>query len=218
MLPAKASKKADVEAYYNNIVTQLDGVHPGLVFNMDEMGVEMFADMKEVKVFVRQSQVPSRGPLHVGVPRTRRRCTLVVCISLDGETLTPTIITKTKTVNSYLYDRGYTQENLRVFTNETSFITTEIFSRWVSEVFLKRVKKKRKSLHKKLGDFDDKAVLIMDGCSCHQIEPFMEVFAQMRIEVRFLVAHTSHLAQPLDLGIFGRCKNIMRSRFQYIIN
>ena len=36
--------------------------------------------------------------------------------------------------------------------------------------------------------------------------------------MRFLVAHTSHLTQPLDLGIFGLCKNIMRSRFQYLIN
>ena len=29
-----------------------------------------------------------------------------------------------------------------------------------------------------IGDFDDKVVLIMDGCSAHKIEPTMEVFAQ----------------------------------------
>ena len=52
----------------------------------------------------------------------------------------------------------------------------------------------------------------------HKIDPFLNDFAQKRIEVRFLVAHTSHLTQPLDLGIFGRCKSIMRGRFQYLIN
>ena len=88
----------------------------------------------------------------------------------------------------------------------------------MNEVFLKRVHEKRKSLHETLGYFDDRAVLIMDGCKSHKIQPFLEEFARRRIEVRFLVAHTSHLTQPLDLGIFGACKNIMRSRFQYLIN
>ena len=105
-------KRADVEAYYNDIASQLDGVHPGLIFNMDEMGVEMFADRKEIRVFVRASQVPTRGPLRVGVPRTTRRCTLVACISPDGETMIPTIITKTRTVHTRLFDRGFTMKNL----------------------------------------------------------------------------------------------------------
>ena len=39
-------ERRDVEQYYNDLETQLNGVHPGLVFNMDEMGVEMFADKK----------------------------------------------------------------------------------------------------------------------------------------------------------------------------
>ena len=100
-------KRRDVEAFYNGLTTQLEGVHPGLIFNMDEMGVEMFADRKEIKVFMRPEAVPADGPVHVGVPRTRRRCTLVACISPDGTTMIPTIISKTKTVNSRLYDRGF---------------------------------------------------------------------------------------------------------------
>ena len=64
---------------------------------MDEMGVEMFADKKDVKVFVRPEAVPPSGNLHVGVPQTSRRCTLVACIAPDGNKMTSTIITKTKT-------------------------------------------------------------------------------------------------------------------------
>ena len=89
---------------------------------------------------------------------------------------------------------------------ENSFITGNIFSRWVNEVFLPTVEKKRARLREMMGDFNDNVVLIMDGCSSHKIEPFMEVFAQKRIAVRFLVAHTSHLTQPLDLGIIWLCK------------
>ena len=103
-------KAHEVEGYYNALTTQLNGVHAGLVCNMDEMGVEMFADKKDVKVFVRPEAVPPSGNLHVGVPRTSKRCTLVACISLDGETVTPTII-KTKNINSRLFDHGYSFEN-----------------------------------------------------------------------------------------------------------
>ena len=156
-------KRADVEAYYNDIATQLNSVHPGLIFNMDEMGVEMFADRKEIKVFVPPEAVPAQGPVHVGVPRTRRRCTLVACISPDGTTMTPTIIVKTKTVSSCIYDRGFSNKNLRIFTTETSFITADIFSRWVYEVFLPSVEEKRAFLQSALRSYNDKAVLIMEA-------------------------------------------------------
>ena len=36
--------------------------------------------------------------------------------------------------------------------------------------------------------------------------------------MRFLVSHTSHLTQPLDIGIFGRLKSIIRSNASYTIN
>ena len=75
-----------------------------------------------------------------------------------------------------------------------------------------------KSIHKTLGAFDDRAVLIMDGYKSHKIQLSLDEFAPMRVEVRFLVAHTSHITQPLDLGIFWQAKTFMRSRFQYLIN
>ena len=58
----------DVEAYYNALEEQIRGLHPALVFNMDEMGVELFADRKEVKVFVRPNQVPEEGPCKLVFP------------------------------------------------------------------------------------------------------------------------------------------------------
>ena len=199
-------ERRDVEAYYNALEEQIRGLYPALVFNMDEMGVELFADRKEVKAFVRPNQVAADGTVQVGLPRSARRCTLVACISPNGDAMIPTILTKTKTVHSLLFDRGFSLNELRVFSTENSFITGNIFSRWVNEVFLPTVEKKRARLRKMMGDFNDKAVLVMDGCSAHKIEPFIEAFQQRRIGVVFLVPHTSHLTQALDLGIFAVCK------------
>ena len=93
----------------------MDGVHPSLVFNVDEMGAERFADRKHLKVFVPQAQAPADGRVAIGVERSTRRCTLMGCISADGTRLNPTIITRNKTLNSRLFERGLTPENITLY-------------------------------------------------------------------------------------------------------
>ena len=86
----------------------------------------MFVDCKDVMVFVRPRNIPANGHIYVGVERSSRRCTLVAYIGLDGDTLIPTVLTKTKTVNSYLFDRGYSVNTLLHFNTENSFITADV--------------------------------------------------------------------------------------------
>ena len=69
-----------------------------------------------------------------------------------------------------------------------------------------------------LWDFDDRAVLLLDGCSSHTRAQFREALARKNIAMRFLVPHTSHMTQALDVGIFWRCKNIIRTNSSYLIN
>ena len=132
------SRENEIVSYYQNLENDLEGVHPSLVFNVDEMGAEMFADRKEVRVFVRPENVPEDWNLYVGVPRSSRRCTLVACIALDGVAVIPTILTRTKTVNSWLFERGYSNDNLRIYSAEKSFMTADIFQIWLDEVFSRR--------------------------------------------------------------------------------
>ena len=107
------------EFYTRKLPEAVNGTHPSLVFNVDEMGAEMFADRKRVKVFVRQRDVEGNRPLEVGVPRTTRRCTLIACISLDGTMLCPAIITKTMTISSIVFvEGGYDTESLKMFHTE----------------------------------------------------------------------------------------------------
>ena len=97
----------EVMAFYDALERDLAGVNSRLVYNVDESGFELFADKSdEVMVYVRPDRVQPHRPLYVGVPRTTRRITLVACITLAGETLTPTIITRTKTVNSLVLTGG----------------------------------------------------------------------------------------------------------------
>ena len=78
----------------------------------------------------------------IGVERSPRRCTLIGCIGLDGDTLKPTILTKTKTINSFLFQRGYSPRTVKILSTESSFVTTAIFEIWLRDVFLPAVEEK----------------------------------------------------------------------------
>ena len=127
--------------YTRKLPAALEGVHPALVFNMDEMGAEPYADRKRVKVFVPQRLNRGNG-MEVGVPRTMHRCTLVVCIGLDGSRLRPAIITRNLTVSSLVFESGYGLENFTVYSTKTSFINGEVFERWLVEIFIPTLKRR----------------------------------------------------------------------------
>ena len=103
-------------------------------------------------------------------------------------------------------------------STENSFVTADVFEIWLNEVFLPAVEEKRRERTAKLGEFNDRALLILDGCSSHLRGLFREVLDEHRVMMRFLPSHTSHLTQPLDVGIFGRLKTIIRSNASYTIN
>ena len=207
-MPTEASrvdvKAEDINTFYTRTLPQaLNGAHPSLVFNMDEMGTEMFADRKRVFVFV-PAQRARNGPLSVGVPRSTRRCTLIGCICLDGTTLCPAVITKTETISSVVFSEGgYTPDSIEFHTTDNSFINNEVFGEWLCVVLIPKIERRQVKLRRRLGPVDDRAVLILDGLKCHVMEPFMELLRRHNVTVVVLVPHSSHMTQPLDVGIFG---------------
>ena len=159
--------------YTTTLPAALEGVHPALVFNMDEMGAERYADKKRVNVLV-PSRMEHRGGMEVGIPRTINRCTLLGCVGLDGTRVKPAIITKNKTLNSLIFESGNSPEKLTVYSTANSFITGDVFFQWLTDIFIPHVEATRETLRRRLGTFNERAVLILDGCSCHQNERFRQ--------------------------------------------
>ena len=192
----------DIVVFYTRTLPEaLNGVQSSLVFNMDEMGAEMFADRKRMFVFVPVENL-TNGQLAVGVPRSTRRCTLVACICLDGSRLRHTVITKTMTISSAVFaEGGLTSDRVKFAHTQNSFINNEVFGEWLCDVFLPEVIRKRAWLRERLGTYDERAVLILDGLKCHVMEPFVELLRRHNVTMVVLVPHSSHMTQPLDVGI-----------------
>ena len=159
-----------------------------------------------------------RDGMEVGVPRTINRCTLLGCVGLDGTRVKPAIITKNKTLNSLIFESGYSPENVAFHSITNSFITGDVFMQWLNDIFIPHVEATRETLRRRLGAFNERAVLILDGCSCHTNERFRQFLESKNITMMFLVPHSSHLTQPLDLGVFGLVKRVMRDSTTYALN
>ena len=171
--------------YETTLPDAVNGVHPALVLNLDETGLNRYADRKRINVFVPED-APEDGGVLVGIPRTANRFTLMACIALDGSKLKPLIVTRNKTVSSLMFEKGYSRENLILVSTKKGFVTIEVFNLWLVEVFIPAVEERRASLRRQLGTFDERAVLIMDGCKCHKIEPFRQLLDEKTSPLFFL--------------------------------
>ena len=116
-----------------------------------------------------------------------------------------------------MFENGYNWENHILVSTKKGYVTEHVFGLWLTEVFVPAVDERRAALRQQLATFDEKAVLIMDGCKAHKIEPFRELLAQKNIIVVFLVPHSSHVSQALDVGIFGWLKSITRDEASYVV-
>ena len=128
--------------------------------------------------------------------------------------MTPTI-TKTIFVNSHLFDCGYSPQNLRVFSTETSFITAEIFSRWANEAFLKRVHNKRKPFTRGWATSTTRSSSSWTAAHPTRLSHSWRCLHNngLRYDSLWRTPHTAARSRN-----FLRCKNIMRTSFQYRIN
>ena len=95
-------------AYFDTAERIVCGIPAAFVFNVDESGVQEYADARGVDVVV---PVSFEGmTAHYVTRRNAYRSTLVACISADGSALPPLVVMKAKTVPERIVLVGWTAE------------------------------------------------------------------------------------------------------------
>ena len=72
-------------------------------------------------------------------------------------------------------------------------------------------------LEKKADDAKEPRVLIFDGHDSHITSELLAHALKNNIHLRMLPGHTSHLLQPLDVGLFGPLKSAMSACLNTLI-
>ena len=189
----------EIDRYFELLESDVEGVPAHFIFNADECGFDEWQDRRECHAIV-PAEYASDSIL-VPVTRQSRRSTLLGCIAADGSSLQPFVVVTRKTISHELRLNGYTAEKVEIVHQENGFIDTLLFEQWAEEIFFREVERRREVLH-----YEGLAILIIDGCSAHVSDWFLEECLFRRISVIFLAPHSSDQTQPLDLGVFGIAK------------
>jgi DDE superfamily endonuclease len=64
---------------------------------------------------------------------------------------------------------------------------------------------------------DRTRLLICDGCDCHISTKFVFYYIKYNIYLFLLLPHSSHILQPLDIGVFSPLKTAVSADLDQLI-
>lgn len=161
---------------------------PMLIFNSDETGIsvvhkpgKVVAELGRRNVYAMTSA--ERGKTH----------TVLSCVSASGYALPPMMVyPRKKKVPSNLKEGALPGT---LFTNsESGWINSQLYLEWF-EFFLQNIPPTRPVL------------LLQDGHASHTSIELIELARANDIHLLCLPAHTTHVLQPLDVGVFKSFKS-----------
>ena len=161
---------------------------PMMVYNIDETGIKIVHKPAKVIAEVGRKHLYSltsgeRGKTH----------TVVVCVSANGSFIPPMTIYPRKTAVPSKFKEGAVPGTL--FGNSVNgWINQELYLEWF-KFFIASIPSARPVL------------LIEDGHSSHITIEVIELARQNDIHLLCLPSHTSHVLQPLDIGVFKSFKS-----------
>ena len=175
-------------------VIQEHGIHEDDIWNFDETGFAMgLCSTSKVITAKERSERPRRV-----IQGNREWVTIIECVTSKGINIPPLIILKAKQhqaawyQESALFNKGYA-----IARSQNGWTTDEIGLRWLKEIF---------EPQSKCYATGAKRLLILDGHSSHLAAEFDAFCKENGIICLCMPPHTSHLLQPLDVGVFGPLK------------
>lgn len=146
------------------------------------------------------------------VTRKVSHMTILTCVSVAGDALTPLLITKHALKDS-LWETGLRQdEDVMIRVRDPPYISKEIFNEYIDVVFIPYLI----SVRDKINATSSEALLMMDSCSVHCDDSILKKLGENNVIVLTFPAHTTNIFQALDLSLFGtfkKAKNTIDDNF-----
>lgn len=156
------------------------------VYNMDEKGV-MMGVIAKVRVVV------SRGTKHPYITQLggREWVSLIECICSNGQVLSPWVIFKAKKqLKAWFKDFP----NSHICISDRGWTNNELCLEWLKECFKLETRSRQRGEYR---------MLLFDGHACHITSEAIAFCEEKKIVLLCLPSHSTHLLQPLDIGVFA---------------
>ena len=160
---------------------------PMQIYNCDETGVTIV--FKPGRVV---AEMGCRNVYAVSAAERGKTHTILSCVSASGVSLPPMMVyPRKRQVPQSLREGAY--PNTLFVSSESGWINSELFIEWFN-FFIHNIPPVRPVL------------LLLDGHKSHASIELIELALSNNIHLLCLPAHTSHLLQPLDVGVFKSFK------------
>ena len=203
-LRANATTQAVLEPWFTDLqrLIQKHDILASDFYNVDETGIALGVS--------RNANVigsSSTDRTIIKSPEDREWVSIVETISALGRKLRPVIIFKGKTLQT----SWFLQEKIPdwLYTaSENGWTSNAICVRWLEQVFIPETATSPPRPR----------LLLLDGHGSHATTEFMWKCFQNNIFLYYLIPHSSHVLQPLDLACFSPLKSAYRAHLLKIAN
>ena len=170
----------------------IDKIDPKNRWNVDETGFS--CDPKKTKIICRKT---TKNPLVLIGNNEKFSYTLEFCCNSVGEYLPPFVLYKSK----HLYDTWCIggPKNTVYSTSPSGWMEAQQFIQWFKSVFLVHTAKN-----------PGEKVLFFDGHFSHVSIELIKLAMDNNVKLICLPPHSSHILQPLDVGVYGHVKKEWR--------
>jgi hypothetical protein len=193
-----------VDSYSEDLENIVSNTPACLLFNADESGVDEYVDSSPQVVLAPASIAAHQ--LAFPVQRKSNHSTIMPCISAAGDSLTPLLVLRRKTLDHDIFSHGLRKdEDMCICHSEKGYITKALFLFWLERIFIPAVQRLRISN----GFEKEKSVLLMDGFSGHTGDDVISLLDANFISPVYFPPHSTHRLQPLDLTSFSTLKKLL---------
>lgn len=159
-------------------------------YNMDEKGF-MAGVTGKVKVMISKYEKKE----HTSQPGSREWVTLIECISQSGQALPPYMIFKAKHFQNTWFKALNGQKGY-ISVSDNGWTSNEIGLKWLTDCFHPN------TVNEGTQERGEYRLLCLDGHASHISSRVLEFALKERIILLCLPPHSTHILQPLDIGVF----------------
>jgi DDE superfamily endonuclease len=188
-----AQKLSDIETHFSKFgrrYRQLE-IKPCNLHNFDETGFRIGCLAGQI-VFTRRGK-----QIYISDPDNRELVTSMESISAEGKTTDPMIIMPGQVMKEKHFPKGL-NDGIRMAVSESGYTNDLLSFEWLKHFDLQT--------RPANGAW---RMLVMDGHRSHLTKEFVDYCynPEVKISVFLLPAHSTHILQPLDIGVFQSYKH-----------
>lgn len=197
---------SSISAWFSQLLSLLTdkSIEIANIWNMDETGTALGVCANQTII-----GTASTKRSYVSRPENREWVSVIECISATGKAIVPLVIFKGKSVQHQWFIPDKTPK-WTYTASDNAYTSNDIGLQWLRDMYIPQTSTELTDNQYRL--------LLLDGHRSHATIDFMWECYTNKIIPFYLIAHASHVLQPLGLTIFSSLKRTYRAAVAFDSN